>query len=246
MLIQQGKARSLQADRRLACSLASVAGALNTAGFYAVGLYSSNMSGNVSGLADRLGLGDLAEAGVYVALVTVFVSGATTSTLLMNAGRRRGVAEIYALSILAEALLLTALGCADLLFPGVRRGFLLVLGLSFLMGLQNAVVTRISNARIRTTHVTGMVTDIGIELGNLLDRRYGSASEEDRTVNAENLRLHCQTVASFLLGGVLGVIAFRAVSAALLFGIAIFLLALALREILVGRERRAARSPSRL
>jgi uncharacterized membrane protein YoaK (UPF0700 family) len=33
----------------------------------------------------------------------------------------------------------------------------------FLMGLQNAVVTRISNARVRTTHVSGTATDIGIE-----------------------------------------------------------------------------------
>jgi len=38
----------------------------------------------------------------------------------------------------------------------------------FIMGLQNAVVTEISNAEIRTTHMTGNVTDLGIELGRLL------------------------------------------------------------------------------
>ena len=35
--------------------------------------------------------------------------------------------------------------------------------------LQNAVVTHISDARVRTTHVSGMATDIGIELGTAFD-----------------------------------------------------------------------------
>jgi uncharacterized membrane protein YoaK (UPF0700 family) len=40
--------------------------------------------------------------------------------------------------------------------------------LCFIMGLQNAIVTKLSNAVIRTTHMTGIVTDLGIELGKLL------------------------------------------------------------------------------
>ncbi|MFX4396989.1 YoaK family protein, partial [Acinetobacter baumannii] len=39
--------------------------------------------------------------------------------------------------------------------------------LCFIMGLQNAIITKVSQARIRTTHVTGITTDIGIELGKL-------------------------------------------------------------------------------
>ena len=35
-------------------------------------------------------------------------------------------------------------------------------------GLQNALITKLSRAEIRTTHITGIVTDIGIELGKLL------------------------------------------------------------------------------
>ena len=40
--------------------------------------------------------------------------------------------------------------------------------LCYLMGLQNALITKISRAEIRTTHVTGLVTDIGIEMGKLI------------------------------------------------------------------------------
>jgi uncharacterized membrane protein YoaK (UPF0700 family) len=228
VLTRLGEARIGSADRRLAWSLAGIAGALNTAGFYAMGVFSSNMTGNVAVLADHLALADFTVAAAYLALVATFVAGAAVSALLINAGRRRHVTGIYAFSILAEAVLLTGLACADLWLTGTGRGSLLAYGLSFLMGLQNAVVTRISNARVRTTHVTGMVTDIGIELGNLLDlawrrRRDGEAVD----YNAEKLRLHGVTVLSFLFGGVLGVLAYRAWGPYCLFGAALLLLLLA-------------------
>jgi len=103
MLVQSGEARDGGADRRLAWSLAGIAGALNAAGFYAVGVFSSNMTGNVSSLADHLALVDLAAAAPYLGLVAAFVLGAAVSAVLVSAGRRRGMARIYALSILAEA-----------------------------------------------------------------------------------------------------------------------------------------------
>ena len=174
MLTREGDARDRTTDLRLAGSLAAVAGALNAAGFYAADLYSSNMTGNVSAFATRIALVHLADAAIYLTLVVVFIIGAAASTLLFNAGRRRGVVRIYAVSVMAEAVLLAALGIVSLLAAGRPREFVLAYGLSFLMGLQNAVVTRISDARIRTTHVTGMVTDIGMELGISQTRRGGA------------------------------------------------------------------------
>ena len=233
MLIQEGEARSTRADRQLARTLAGVAGALNTAGFYAAGLYSANMTGNISAFSDHVGIGELVPAALYLALIGTFISGAIVSTLLINAGRRRRFAGIYAFSILAEALLLGALGCADLWLPPAARSSALVFGLSFLIGLQNAVVTRISNARVRTTHVTGMITDIGIELGNLIDIARRREGLEDAYVSKSKLRLHTQTVASFLVGGVIGVLTFKAVGLLLLFIAALLLLAIAVRYMLV-------------
>jgi uncharacterized membrane protein YoaK (UPF0700 family) len=182
-----------------------------------------------------LAVADLSVGAIYFALIATFISGAAVSALLINAGRRRHVARIYAFSIFAEAVLLTFLAFADLWVVGAARTALLAYGLSFLMGLQNAVVTRISNARVRTTHVTGMVTDIGIELGNLIDltwSRRGAVREEQHDFNAEKLRLHGYTVLSFLAGGVVGVVAYRSVSTFFLFGAALLLLLLALSGII--------------
>jgi uncharacterized membrane protein YoaK (UPF0700 family) len=183
---------------------------LNAAGFYADDLYSSNMTGNVSALAGRLAFGDVRVAATYLALVVTFILGAAVSALLISAGRRRHVAGIYAVSIFVEAVLLALLAGADLWLSGLAREAALAYGLSFVMGLQNAVVTRISNARVRTTHVTGMVTDIGIELGHLVDLAWRQPADT-ADYNAEKLRLYGFTVLSFLIGGVFGVIAYRAI-----------------------------------
>ena len=104
------------------------------------------------------------------------------------------------------------------------------------MGLQNAVVTRIFHAWVRTTHVTGMVTDIGIELGTLLDlavtgrawRRLASRDGEAE-YSAGKLLPHGVTVLSFLGGGVL---AYRRLGPLFLFGAALLLLLIALPGVI--------------
>lgn len=238
MLIRQGAARSNDIDRRLACTLAAVAGALNTAAFQAVGFFSANMTGNVSALSDHMALGDWLTSVFYLTIVLTFIGGATASTLLVNAGRRRNMHAIYALSILTEAILMALLAGAGLLLPGDYYGPVLILGLSFLMGLQNAVVTRISNARVRTTHVSGMSTDIGIELGMLLDIARGREGDADAAPYKSKLRLHGQTVLAFLGGGVIGALIYKSLGAWLLLGMAGLLLVIALKGILGVRKLR--------
>lgn len=228
MLIREGQARSFPIDLRLACLLSLVAGGLNSAGFYAVGFFSANMTGNVSTMADRVALGDILTGLFYLAIVVTFVLGAALSAFITTKGKRNGIEKIYAFSIIAEASLLALLGCADIWLSSAVRGPVLVFGLSFLMGLQNAIVTRISNARVRTTHVSGMATDVGIELGCLAELALRGGSAEEAQPYHEKLRLHGATILSFCVGGVLGVMAYRAAGAWLLFGASTLLMSVAL------------------
>jgi uncharacterized membrane protein YoaK (UPF0700 family) len=82
--------------------------------------------------------------------------------------------------------------------------------LGYLMGLQNALITKISSARIRTTHVTGMVTDIGIELGRLLYwNRDGDGAAGERVVaDVQNLKMLLGLVGLFFAGGLVGAAGF--------------------------------------
>jgi uncharacterized membrane protein YoaK (UPF0700 family) len=226
MLVHEGAARTPEADRSLALSLAAVAGALNTAGFYAVGLYASNMTGNVSAISDRAGTGNFLLAAQALLLVLLFVLGAATATLLVRGRRRRARAGAYAYGVCAEAILLVGLGLLDLFLPEPARGYALVLGLSFTLGVQNALVTKISEARVRTTHVTGTITDIGIELARWFDdrtRERGDLKPHDPA----RLQLHLLTVVAFLAGGLVGILAYRAMGVGLLFAAGAVLGALA-------------------
>jgi len=211
MLIRRGCARDDAADRRLATVLASVAGALNAAVFHAVGFFAANMTGNVSTLSSLIALGNWMHGLGYAAIVLTFIGGATVSTLVIDAGLRRGVDTIYALVVLVEAVLLATLGGLELILPQVQGVPLMILGLSFLMGLQNAIVTHISDARVRTTHVSGMSTDIGIGLARLIAITRGHASDKTRPAVLAKLRLHIQTVGCFLAGGVVGVLLYLAI-----------------------------------
>ena len=241
MLVRQGTHRNEKIDRGLAASLAAIAGALNASAFYAVGFFSANMTGNVSTLSDHLAVGQWLSALFYSGIVVAFILGSAVSTPIVNEGRRRSVHAIYAYSILTEAALLALLGCADLWLLAAWRVPVLVLGLAFLMGVQNAVVTRISDARVRTTHVSGMATDLGIELGIAFDILRGHEPEAEARHNLSKLRLHFYTIAAFLIGGILGVLIYRAVGGYLLILAATLLTVIALDAIRRAKGTASAR-----
>lgn len=231
MLITTDAARTFNTDSRLACTLAAVAGALNTAAFESVGFFAANMTGNISSLSDHLAKINLSAGVFFLAIVLLFIAGSAFSTLVINAGRRRGISTIYAVNIFIEGLALIALGAAESVWTLASPGAWLILCLSFLMGLQNAVVTRISNARVRTTHVSGTATDIGIELAMLFDVLRRKESPQNTSLYLERLRLHFYTVMAFLIGGVAGIWLFRWLGYSFLMVIGAGLLVLAMKTM---------------
>lgn len=235
MLVRQGDARDSGLDRHLAYTLAAVAGGLNAAAFHAVGFFSANMTGNVSALSSLIALGDWGRGLGYLGIVITFIFGAFVSTLVVGAGLRRGISTIYARVILGEAAMLVLLGFLECRLDRASGVPILIFGLSFLMGLQNAIVTDISDARVRTTHVSGMSTDIGIGLAKMIDTGRGWSDPAERRRLITKLHLHGGTVCSFL-GGVLGVLIYR-LCGAITFALAGPPLALAATLLIVASRR---------
>lgn len=230
--------RTPQADLKLGTVLAFVAGAANAGGFLAVGQYTSHMTGMLSSLADNLVLGQFVLVGAGLASVLAFLFGAMCTAWLVNWGMRRQLRSAYGLPLLIEAVLLLVFGlfgAAMSLWHTVILPVTVVL-LCFIMGLQNAVITKISQARIRTTHVTGLVTDLGIELGKLL---YVNRHADVQPVRAdrERLRVHAQLVLSFLSGGVAGALGFKHLGYVSTVPLALMLLLLVLRPALDDWQR---------
>jgi uncharacterized membrane protein YoaK (UPF0700 family) len=72
--------------------------------------------------------------------------------------------------------------------------------LLFAMGIQNSFVTKISNAIVRTTHLTGLFTDLGIDLSSLFFNKKDRNSEKTK----ENIKLRFAIISSFFGGGLIG------------------------------------------
>lgn len=210
MLIKEGDHRTSRIDLTLAAILSFVAGAVNSAGYFAFGYFSANMTGNVSLISDHISLGQVVIAAAFASIVVLFILGAFAASLFIQLGKHNNWQKVYALTLLAEACLLLIVGALDIHGSGPTRGTLIVGMLSFTMGIQNAASTRISTGRVRTTHVSGVATDIGVGLATL----WRSHSPDARNATIQRLKLHSATIASFLLGGIVGVASYRAVEGA--------------------------------
>jgi uncharacterized membrane protein YoaK (UPF0700 family) len=198
------------ANLRLGCTLCAIAGATNAGGFLAVGQYTSHMSGILSSVADNLILGQFQLAIAGVALVVTFLCGSMTTAWMVNWSQRRQMRSAFARPLLVEAGLLLVFGIFGAAISHFEEFFVpvTVLLLCFIMGLQNAVITKISHAEIRTTHVTGLLTDLGIEMGKMLYFNR-SAFPQKVVANRRKLRIHAQLVGSFFGGALVGAFGFK-------------------------------------
>lgn len=231
-----GKERRPGADRHLAYYLAFVAGAVNAGGFLAVKQYTSHMSGILSAMADDLALGSLGLMLDGLGALLSFLAGAACSAILINWARRRRLHSEFALPLLIEAGLLLAFGLLGASLQGRQLLFVsvTVMVLCFIMGLQNAMITKLSRAEIRTTHVTGMITDLGIELGKLAywNRTPDSESVPRVAANPRKLRTLAILVAAFFVGGVTGAVGFGRIGFSATIPLAALLMTLALVPVL--------------
>jgi uncharacterized membrane protein YoaK (UPF0700 family) len=205
--------RSHKANVQLGAYMAFVAGAINAGGFLAIERYTSHMSGIISAIGDDLALNNFISVLGGISLLGSFLFGAATTAIIINWGRRRKIHSEFALSLFVEAVLLLVFGLVganlNVYLPLTVPAIALLL--CFVMGLQNSIVTKASRAEIRTTHMTGVITDIGIELGKLVYwNKSGEANDKGYVkANREKLKTHLFIFGMFLVGGIIGAVSFK-------------------------------------
>ncbi|RZI92827.1 MAG: DUF1275 domain-containing protein [Variovorax sp.] len=245
-----GRHRAPSIDRLLGLLLAFVAGAVNAGGFLVVHMYTSHMTGFVSMLADNVVLGNTALVLGALGALVGFTSGAAATAVIVNWSRQRGLHAGYALPLLLEAALLLLFGLVGATTLNRPTPFAVpftVLLLAFLMGLQNALVSKVSSSQIRTTHMTGVITDLGIELGKLFYwNRSGTPTHAHIRANRAKLGLLTLLLAMFLSGGIVGALGFKFVGFVWVVPLAVLLFAVSLPPVLrdlasSGRLRAALR-----
>lgn len=186
-----------------AWALAFVGGFVNVVGLLGFEHQTvTHLTGSTTMLAAALGSLDGAAALHFVAVMGSFIAGTVLSGFLiqdstLKLGRRYGIA------LLLESLLL---GVAVPLLQ--RNNILGMYSAACACGLQNAMVSTYSGATIRTTHLSGMFTDLGIFLGHWL---------RGLPVDLRRLRLCFLIITGFLCGGIAGAVAFHHLSYSALF-----------------------------
>jgi uncharacterized membrane protein YoaK (UPF0700 family) len=223
-----GKRRSPVQNQRLGALLAFIAGFVNAGGFFIVRQYTSHMTGILSLAADDISVGRFAEAGLLLGCIACFVLGAALTTILILRARAKSLHSQYSASLLLEAAILVAIvafisGFTDT--PAVIP--ITIAALCFLMGLQNALITKASGAVVRTAHVTGMSTDLGIELGRFL----AGVEEPVPSMRRAKVKLFITIIATFFLGGIIGALVLARTGAVGLLPIAFLLMLISLPPI---------------
>lgn len=224
--------RSSVRDLALATILAAVAGAANAGGFFALGQYTSHMTGYLSQLADTLVIAQFWIAFASGLAISAFVAGASFSTVLINWARTKAVQQQYAWPMAVQGTFMLCFSWGGIFTSEPGRLFSLTC-LCFIMGMQNATITKISSARIRTTHATGMITDIGIELGRIvfaiLDPHSGVRPDFTK------LRILLQLVFAFLIGGIIGAAGYSYIGFFFSLPLALILLGLSIPTLFTAR-----------
>ncbi|MBB4132005.1 YoaK family protein [Xanthomonas sp. 3075] len=178
-----------------AAVLSGVAGMVNVVGYLSSDhQVVSHLTGTTSLLGVALVQGTAAEAGFLWGILIAFCAGATLSgAIIQDEALRLG--QRYGIALLIEALLLLA--AIPLLKLHHAGGVLVAAGAC---GLQNAMATTLSGAVVRTTHLSGMFTDLGIGLGHLL---------RGRPLQIRRLALSGLIISGFLVGSIVGSLLFQ-------------------------------------
>ncbi|MGB6094263.1 MAG: YoaK family protein [Moheibacter sp.] len=199
------KNRSLKDNLRIATLLSFVAGMVNVAGFLGVRQLTTNVTGHFAFFIGEIYHIDVWRGLVYFLFVFFFLLGSFFSGVLIEWISRKNERYVYVIPVLIETLILAfvAFYCETLLAGNAN---LIAYLLLFAMGLQNSLVTLISNSVVRTTHLTGLFTDLGIEFSQLFF--YKSAAHKKKLLSS--IRLRFFIIVFFLLGGVVsGLFYFR-------------------------------------
>lgn len=199
MFRHRGKSRTLLHNLKVASLLSFVAGIVNVSGLFAIQRLTTNVTGHFAYFADEFVQNHFGNALVFLLYIFAFLLGAFVSSVMVEFFSRFNERYINSIPLAIEV---SILACAGFISIGVINTIPDVVAcmLLFAMGLQNALVTSLSNSVVRTTHLTGLFTDLGIELSQLLF--FKEAEQQKKLVSS--LRLRITIIGFFFFGGVTG------------------------------------------
>ncbi|CDF78889.1 conserved hypothetical membrane protein (DUF1275) [Formosa agariphila KMM 3901] len=199
MFRHQGKSRTLKHNLRIATILSFVAGIVNVSGFLAFHQLTTNVTGHFALFISDVANFDFWIGTIYFLYIFSFLLGSFVSSFLIEKFKANKKLNVFVLPTLIECFILISIAIISNTTQIKYPDFIVCL-LLFAMGLQNSFVTKISNAVVRTTHLTGLFTDLGIEFSQLLFPE----SHPNREKIKATIKLRIFIICFFFLGGLIG------------------------------------------
>jgi len=207
MLRHLGTKRTYAHNVKLASLLCVTAGFVNAAGFLGFSVLTTNVTGHAALFAERIAMEDWKTARVVALWMLLFLAGAFVSSLIVSfIGRNQRFS--YVIPILVEMAILFGVAVFGYRYDGSLVAKEIFAGsLLFAMGLQNSLVSMVSGSVVRTTHLTGTFTDLGIELGQVFQK-----TTEDKKALKSRIKLRSAIIFFFMCGALAGAYLFKLLS----------------------------------
>ncbi|RBN51491.1 YoaK family protein [Flavobacterium psychrolimnae] len=221
MFRHQGKNRTFIHNLRLATLLSFVAGIVNVTGVLSVQTLTTNVTGHFAYFAEEIMKRDYAAAITFFVFTIFFLFGAFTSNFLAELISKKHPNLSHVIPISLEMIVLISVGIFGIASElSSSEGKWIAFAMLFAMGIQNSLVTKISQSTVRTTHLTGLFTDLGIELSQLF---FYKKPEENKKLKT-SIYLRLSIIIFFFLGCILGGFLYNLLEMKTLFVAATFLL----------------------
>jgi|SRR5690554_2403298 len=171
MFKHQGESRTAKHNLQIAIILSFVAGIVNVSGFLSIKELITHVTGHFAFFIYNLADLKFWKGTIYLLYILCFLFGSFTSSFLIEKFRATKKLNIFAIPIILESSILLFIAFFSNI-EGALHAEIIACFLLFAMGLQNSYVTKISDTVVRTTHLTGLFTDLGIELSYLFFSKY--------------------------------------------------------------------------
>ena len=200
MLRKYSNSRSLADNMKLGILTAFTAGMVNVASLVLFFSFTSNVTGHYAILAEEIAAGKWFQVIVVVSWIMLYMFGAFVSNFIVIHGRGKQAFLSHVLPLLIEMICLLSVGFYGLNYyqETLIETEILTALLLFSMGIQNGLTASISNFAVKTTHLTGLTTDLGIHMSLITKRSY----RKNKNVRSK-IKLMVAIATSYLTGGVI-------------------------------------------
>lgn len=201
MLRQAKENRTLKENLLLASSTAFVSGSVNVAGLIAFLAFSSNITGHVANLARHVVQQNFSEIALFFTWLMLFLAGAFTSTFIIKSFENSSRYRAHSFPMILEIIILLVVAIYGYHFydETMFERKCIIGAILFSMGLQNSLVSNISGGLVKTSHLTGLFTDLGSDLAEWW---HPGAEQTDAIKHKIIIRL--TILAFYFIGGMAG------------------------------------------